>query len=167
MNTTWEPVAFTGQEDFHVLTATAEAIYGIGSSSITVRTSPDGGTTWVDGANLPAVDLAATLDGALYAATQDGVQESRDAGATFAPVPDAPLLYLLESDPAGGLVGVDTDGALWRLNGAGWERSGTASGTVQALGTTADGAIVLVDDRGVVWMRGTEATVVLPSGARS
>ncbi|MFG6278018.1 F510_1955 family glycosylhydrolase [Microbacterium sp. 5K110] len=164
---TWEPVAFTGQEDFHVLTATAEAIYGIGSSSITVRTSPDGGTTWVDGANLPAVDLAATLDGALYAATQDGVQESRDAGATFAPVPDAPLLYLLESDPAGGLVGVDTDGALWRLNGAGWERSGTASGTVQALGTTADGAIVLVDDRGVVWMRGTEATVVLPSGARS
>jgi hypothetical protein len=55
----WEPVAFTGQEDFHVLTASgAGAIYGIGSSSSTVRTSPDGGATWIDGAELPAADLA-------------------------------------------------------------------------------------------------------------
>lgn len=162
----WEPVAFTGQEDFHVLTASgAGAIYGIGSSSITVRTSPDGGATWIDGADVPAADLAVAADGTLYAATQQGVQESRDAGATFTAVADAPLLYLLEADPGGGVVGVDTEGSLWRLIDDRWTRLGTATGTVQALGVAADGAIVLLDDRGIVWIRGTEAAVVLPGSA--
>jgi len=164
--TTWEPVAFTGQEDFHVLTASgAGAIYGIGSSSSTVRTSPDGGATWIDGAELPAADLAVAADGILYAATQQGVQESRDAGATFTAVPDAPLLYMLEADPGGGVAGVDTEGSLWRLIDGSWTRLGTTTGTVQALGATADGAIVLLDDRGIVWIRGTESTTVLPASA--
>ncbi|PZU43738.1 MAG: hypothetical protein DI566_13920 [Microbacterium sp.] len=162
--TTWEPVAFTGQEDFHVLTAGDRAIHGIGSSSITIRTSTDGGTTWIDGAELPAADLTVTTDGTLYAATRQGLQESRDAGATFDLVADAPPLYLVEADFTGGLVGVDTDGTLWRLTGTGsWDSVGAATGTVQALGN-ADGAVVLVDDRGVVWIHGTETTVVLPTG---
>lgn len=163
---TWEPVAFTGQEDFHVLTATGDgALFGMGSSSTTVRTSPDGGKTWIDGADLPVADLAVTTDGGLYAATRNGVQESRDGGATFAPVSGTPLAYLLEADPGGGLVGVATDGTLWRSPGtASWEKFGTVTGTVQALGTTAGGVVVLVDDRGVVWIRGSQATVVLPSG---
>lgn len=166
---TWEPVAFTGQEDFHVLTATGTgAIYGIGSSSITVRTSIDGGATWVDGADLTAADLTATSDGTLYAATAEGVLESRDAGVGFVPVPDAPLLYQLEADPTGGLVGVDTDGILWRLTGTGsWEEAGTVTGTVQALGTAMDGSVVLVDDRGIVWIRDTDVTIVLPMEAMS
>lgn len=162
--TTWEPVAFTGQEDFHVLTAGDGAIHGIGSSSITIRTSTDGGTTWIDGAELPAADLTVTTDGTLYAATRQGLQESRDAGATFDLVADAPPLYLVEADSTGGLVGVDTDGTLWRLTGTGsWDSVGAATGTVQALGN-ADGAVVLVDDRGIVWIHGTETTVVLPAG---
>ena len=162
--TTWEPVAFTGQEDFHVLTAGDGAIHGIGSSSITIRTSTDGGTTWIDGAELPAADLTVTTDGTLYAATRQGLQESRDAGATFDLVADAPPLYLVEADSTGGLVGVDTDGTLWRVTGTGsWDSVGAATGTVQALGN-ADGAVVLVDDRGIVWIHGTETTVVLPAG---
>ena len=57
-----------------------------------------------------------------------------------------------------------TDGTLWRLTRAGSRDSvGAATGTVQALGT-ADGAAVLIDDRGIAWIRGTEATVVLPTG---
>lgn len=44
-----------------------------------------------------------------------------------------------------------------------WDSVGAATGTVQALGN-ADGAVVLVDDRGVVWIHGTETTVVLPTG---
>lgn len=100
----------------------------------------------------------------LYAATRQGLQESRDAGATFDLVADAPPLYLVEADSTGGLVGVDTDGTLWRLTGTGsWDSVGAATGTVQALGN-ADGAVVLVDDRGVVWIHGTETTVVLPTG---
>lgn len=164
----WEPVAFTGQEDFHVLTATADGIlHGVGSSSITVRTSTDRGVTWSAGAELAPTDLAGAADGSLYATTQDGLQCSEDGGVTFTPVAGAPLLYLVETDPGGGLVGVDTDGTLWAFDGTTWERVGTAAGTVQALGVSSDGAVVLVDDRGVVWVRGAEATVVLPTEATS
>ena len=160
----WEPVAFTGEEDFHVLTVTGDGtLYGIGSSRPLLRTSSDGGQSWADGAELPAVDLAAATDGTLYAATQDGLQHSTDGGATFTPAPDAPVLYLVETDPTGGVVGVDTDGTLRRLVGTGWENVGTTTGTVQALGVTGDGAIVLVDDRGVVWIRDTTATVLIPA----
>lgn len=118
--TIWEPVSFTGQENFPVLSAVDDAIHGIGSSSITGRASLDGVTIWIGGAELPAADLTVT-----------------------------------------------TDGALWRVTAIGsGERVGEAWGTVQALRRT-DGAIVLVDDCGVVWIRGTEATVVLPTGATS
>lgn len=164
---TWEPVSFTGEEDFHVLTTTPDGVlHGIGSSSRVLRSSGDHGTTWSEGAELPAVDLAAAADGTLFAATQDGVQLSADGGATFTPAPGAPVLYLAEADPAGGVVGVDTDGTLWRLVGATWEEIGSATGTVQALGVTADGAIVLVDDRGVVWIRDTTATVLVPAATQ-
>ncbi|KSU51699.1 MULTISPECIES: hypothetical protein [Gordonia] len=44
-----------------------------------------------------------------------------------------------------------------------WDSVGAATGTVQALGN-ADGAVVLVDNRGIVWIHGTETTVVLPAG---
>lgn len=160
---TWEPVAFAGQEDFHVLTAAPDgSIYAIGSGSATVRTSADGGVTWADGAEVAAVDLAVTAVGTVHAATQHGVQESRDGGATFTPDPDAPLFYLLEADPSGGLVGVDTDGVLWRSTGSSWENLGTTEGIVQALGITAGGAPVLVDDRGIVWV-GAESTVIIPA----
>lgn len=47
----WEPVAFTGEEDFHVLTVTGDGtLYGIGSSRLLLRTSSDGGQSWADGA---------------------------------------------------------------------------------------------------------------------
>ena len=160
----WEPVAFTGQEDFHVLTVTGDGnLYGIGSSRPLLRTSSDGGQSWADGAELPAVDLAAATDGTLYAATQEGLQHSTDGGVTFSLAPDAPVLYQVEPEPTGGVVGVDTGGALRRLVGTGWESVGTTTGPVQALGVTTDGAIVLVDDRGVVWIRDTTATVLIPA----
>ena len=122
----------------------------LGEHNLGLIRSTDAGTTWIDGAELPAADLTVTTDGTLYAATRHGLQESRDAGATFDLVADAPPLYLVEADSTGGLVGVDTDGTLWRLTGTGsWDSVGAATGTVQALGN-ADGAVVLVDDRGVV-----------------
>ncbi|MBN9152390.1 MAG: exo-alpha-sialidase [Microbacterium sp.] len=159
--TEWKPAAFTGQEDFHVLTAAADGtVYGIGSSSPTVRASHDGGRTWTSGGAIAAADLTATTDGALYAATPDGLMRSRDGGATFSAVSGAPLLYQLEGDSAGGLVGVATDGVLWRLaTGGGWARFGTVTGTVEALGVAKDGTVVFVDDRGIVRIRGTEVIV--------
>lgn len=73
------------------------------------------------------------------------------------------MLYLVEHRPNRWVVGVDTDGTPRRLVGTGWENVGTTTGTVQAPGVTGDGAIVLVDDRGVVWIRDTTATVLIPA----
>lgn len=160
----WEPVALSGIEDFHVLTAGPDSVlYGIGSTSPGLRTGTDNGKTWTEGVTLPAADLAVTHDGRLYAATEAGLQVSENADATFTPVDSAPLLYLLEALPGGGLVGVDTAGTLWRMSpDARWEQVVTAEGMVQALGTDQDGTILIVDDRGIVRIDGTQTIVVRP-----
>ncbi len=160
----WEPVAFTGEEDFHVLTAGPDGrVYGIGSSSPTVRISGDAGSTWTVAAEVAAADLAVTADSTVYAATQSGLFASQDNATTFGPVTDAPTLYLL--DAAGDeLVGVDTDGKLWRRSGqTAWTPIGTAQGTVAALGLAPSGVVYIVDDRGIVALDGDQATTILPA----
>lgn len=160
----WEPVAFTGEEDFHVLTAGPDGeVYGIGSSSPAVQISGDSGSAWTAGSEVAAADLAVTADGVIYAATQSGLFASQDNAATFALVADAPTLYLL--DAAGDeLVGVDTDGQLWRRSGqAAWTPIGTAEGTVAALGLAPSGVVYVVDDRGIVALDGDQATTILPA----
>ncbi len=160
----WEPVAFTGEEDFHVLTAGPDGqVYGIGSSSPVVQISGDSGSTWMAGSEITAADLAVTADGVIYAATQSGLFASDDNAAAFGLVADAPTLYLL--DAAGNeLVGVATDGQLWRRSGqAAWTPIGTAQGTVAALGLAPSGVVHLVDDRGIVALDGDQATTILPA----
>ncbi|WP_292721213.1 hypothetical protein [Microbacterium sp. 13-71-7] len=165
---TWRPVAFTGIEDFHVLTAASDGtIYAIGSTSPALRISHDKGVTWPNGATIPAADIAVAADNTLYAATPEGVLQSKDSGATFTTAPGAPLLYQVQVDSSGALVGVSTDGILWRLATGVWTRFGTATGTVQALGALRDGTIVLVDDRGVVQIRDDKAIVLKLSGPKS
>lgn len=107
--------------------------------------------------------LAVTADGVIYAATQSGLFASQDNAATFALIADAPTLYLL--DAAGDeLVGVDTDGQLWRRSGqAAWTPIGTAEGTVAALGLAPSGVVYVVDDRGIVALDGDQATTILPA----
>lgn len=160
----WEPVAFTGQEDFHVLEAATDGtLYGIGSSSTAVRRSTDEGRTWSVGAEIEAVSLAATSDGRLFAATPSGVLVSQNSGVSFDPVPDAPTLYLL--DAVGDvLVGAGIDGNLWRMTDAGqWEQLAATDGAATAIAATDSGAL-MVDDRGVVRLDGEQTIIVLPAG---
>ncbi|WP_336652141.1 MULTISPECIES: F510_1955 family glycosylhydrolase [unclassified Leucobacter] len=160
----WEPVAFTSEEDFHVLTAGPDGqVYGIGSSSPALQISGDAGNTWTAGSEITAADLAVTADSTVYAATPSGLFASQDNAAAFGLVADAPTLYLLEA--AGDqLVGVDTDGQLWRRSGqAAWTPIGTAEGTVAALGLAPSGVVYLVDDRGIVALDGDQATTILPA----
>jgi hypothetical protein len=166
---TWEPVAFTGTEDFHLLTADpAGTLYGIGSTLPSLRISTDGGASWTDGAALAGVaGLAATAE-AVYAATEGGLQTSTDGGVTFVPVPDAPLLYTVAAADQT-LAGVDTDGTVWRLSAATatWEQVGTAAGRVQAIAATGDGTVLLVDDRGIARLGPApdETTILRPATA--
>lgn len=157
----WSPVAFTGLEDFHVLTmGSNEEIYGIGSSSPFLRVSMDGGKTWANGALIDAVDLAATSGDSLFAATPDGVRVSQDNGLSFQILNGAPVLYNLAASPNGELIGVDVKGTLWRLTNSSWEKFGNVNGAVEALLETESGEVVLVDNRGIVMIKGNEAKVI-------
>lgn len=161
---TWDPITFTGVEDFHVLDADPSgALYGIGSSSFAVRASTDRGATWVDRAEVRAADLAAST-GRIFAATEGGVQVSTDDGATFEQLADAPLLYSLTALPDGTLLGVGTDSMLWRSLPDGlWEVIEPVQGMVQALTTADSGSIILVDDRGIVRIDATGSTIIKPA----
>ncbi|MCR8670231.1 F510_1955 family glycosylhydrolase [Agrococcus sp. HG114] len=163
---TWRPVSQTGVEDFHVLTAAPDGtLYGVGSTAPNVRSSPDGGSTWSAGAALPVADLATGANGALYAATEDGLQVSTDGGGSFSLVPDAPLLFQIAGSADGMLIGAGTDGLLWRsLPGGGWESGEPFQGRLQALAAGEGTDVLLVDDRGLVRVGDGGASVILPAG---
>jgi hypothetical protein len=158
---TWDSVAFSGVEDFHVLTSSESGtIFGIGSSSSVIRISTDGGVTWTDGLAVEAVDLAVTPNGSLFAATTTGLQLSDNQGSSFSPVENAPLLYHIAAGQNDGLIGVDVNGILWRLENTTWQEFGNVSGMVEALVETSTGDVVLVDNRGVVLIKGEQVTVI-------
>jgi hypothetical protein len=158
---TWNPVAFGGVEDFHVLTTNANnAIYGISSSSPTLRRSMDGGMTWLDGPVLEAVSLVAASAGFVFAATPTGLQLSQDQGSTFLPVKDAPTFYNIALGQNDGLIGADVNGILWRQEEKKWQQFGTTSGRVVALLETSAGDVVLVDNRGVVLISADTVNVI-------
>ena len=90
------------------------------------------------------------------------MRTSTDGGASFTPLGDAPLQYLLEA--AGDtVVGVGTDGQIWQRVGKGeWKAIGSATGTVEALGLSPAGDVILVDERGIVALD-DDATIILPA----
>lgn len=157
---TWSTLSLAGDVDFHALAVdryNPEIIYGLSSSDATVYRSDDGGNSWEKGAELMARDLAAPTgsSGAVFATTDAGLARSSDGGATFQLVPDAPALFLITNDGSqdGRLVGVDTEGNLWRqsVGDGAWTPEGAVEGVPQAMtvepGTT---RLVVADDRGIV-----------------
>ncbi|WP_298866810.1 F510_1955 family glycosylhydrolase [uncultured Microbacterium sp.] len=158
----WEPVAFTGEKDFHALAAGADdTVYGIATDGSDVLRSDDGGTSWAPtGARLEdTAGIAVDTTGRVVAATPAGLQLSTDRAVSFAAWPDAPLLYTVGASPdRETLVGVATDGRVWLLTADEdqWRESGMVEGQVQAVGIAADGMIVVVDE---------DSIVMLPPGA--
>lgn len=150
----WEPVTFTGEKDFHVLTTGADdTVYGLATDDAALMRSIDAGATWTPtGAQVQAVSLTADASGRVVAATPDGLTVSTDRGASFAAWPDAPLLYTLGASPdRKRLVGVGTDDRIWVI-GSGedqWREAGTVHEQAQAVGMAADGRIVVVDASGI------------------
>jgi hypothetical protein len=171
----WTTVSLKNETDFHAVTVGPPAsrggqpaIYGLDSSTGTVRRSDDGGLTWHDGAAVPARTILADplLPGTVYATTADGLVVSTDGGTTFTVDDVAPILYLMASDPAGALTGVDTSGVLWSREPSGaWTSGGQLAGTPQAV--TLDGERVYVaDDRGIAYTddQGTNWEILEPTG---
>ncbi|RNE59349.1 hypothetical protein EEJ31_09925 [Cryobacterium tepidiphilum] len=103
-----------------------------------VRVSADSGKTWTTGAQIVARDLSVdpSKPDTVYATTARGLAVSTDGARTFALVPNAPALYLVDSlnDKSGGLIGVDVDGTIWvNQDGTTWTSTGTINGVTEAL----------------------------------
>lgn len=157
----WQTLSLRGETDFHDIDVVQEAgdttVYGLDAATGTIRVSRDGGVTWSEGATLSARDLSADPRSpeTVYATTAEGLMVSRDAARTFNLVDSAPPLYLVDSlgDAVGGLIGVDTDGAIWTRSaeGSSWTSRGSAEGEVDALtyGEFPVGKLVVADDRGI------------------
>lgn len=152
--TTWEPVSFTGEKDFHVLTAGPDGtLYGQETGSAQMLASTDLGATWTStGATLLAFALVVDATGRIIATTPDGPQVSSDHGATFVPLPDSPIMSLIAVSPDGQqLIGVGSKGILWSstTRDPSWRNIGTAHGNAQAITVTDAGDILIVDDSGL------------------
>lgn len=160
----WSPVAFTGESDFHVLTAgTDGTLFGIASGAPELLASRDGGQSWSTAAALSAVDLVVTEQG-LVAATEQGLQVSTDQGESFASIEGSPLLYSVDALSTGALVGVDTSNVVQRQTADGsWEEVGSVEGVAGALSVVGDDRIVLADDRGIVELTQDGAVVLSPA----
>ncbi|WP_026059442.1 F510_1955 family glycosylhydrolase [Microbacterium yannicii] len=151
---TWEPVAYTGEKDFHALTASPDGdLYGQAADSNLLLKSTDLGATWNATSGKPlAFGLAVDATGRIIATTIDGPQFSNDHGASFTPLVDAPDIQLISASPSNQrLVGVDSEGAIWTstADDTRWHGAGTAHGTPQAIAITDAGEILIADDSGL------------------
>lgn len=168
---TWESVSGTSAADYHALTVGAddggqEVIYGLDSGSNAISSSVDGGRSWMKGAALAALNIAAdpALPKTVYATTQSGVQVSRDSAQSFALLPETPVLYLLTAipDPSiGSLIGVDVDGTVWLKPATQpWKKTGKVTGKAHAIAfaSTADPVLLVSDQSGIALSRDLGAT---------
>ncbi len=152
--TTWEPTAFTGEKDFHALTAGLDGtLYGVATDASEVLTSSDGGATWQStGASVYAMSIAADAAGRVIASTSEGLMVSTDRAVTFQEWAGAPRLVGLSSSPDHNrVVGIGSQGKIWTTTAGAqnWYEVGTAHGTTQAVTITNNGDILVVDDSGL------------------
>jgi hypothetical protein len=150
----WEPLAFTGEKDFHVLTAGPDqTVYGITTDSSQILTSTNLGETWAPaGASLAAFNLTVDATGRIIASTPNGLQLSTNNAATFTPWEEAPLIALLNASPdQQRIVGLGAGGKLW-VTAAGsteWTQVGAASEEAQVIAITDSGDILVVERNGI------------------
>lgn len=179
----WKTVSLAGETDFHdLVTAPLKGdglqlrIYGYDAGGQRVLASDDSGVTWQDRAAIVLRKLAVNKfdSDVVYATTQSGLQVSRDAARTFAPVPGAPQLFLIDTvnTSAGSFVGVSVDDVIWTTgDGAStWQRHGKFSSPPEAMAYVPDAEnpwILASDSRGVVATAdyGETWIILIPSGS--
>ena len=112
---TWKGLSRQGETDFHSLAATNDGLIGHEGQ---ILTSPDGLQWTATANNLPAYNLAGADDGTVLATTEEGLYRSENSGATWAKVPEAPLLVFttLAGNTA---VGVTPEGVVHTSSDAG------------------------------------------------
>ena len=159
--TTWTPQSLAGQADFHALEQAGDALYGYDSQSGALLRTTDK-KTWTPVLTTEVADLAAhpTSSGPVLALTREGLVRADRKNETALPVPAG--LVQVEWPTADLLVGVTTDGGLYRSSDAGrsWVTRAQAPGQVQAFdagpGTwhlATDEGLFSSTDQGLTWVQ--------------
>lgn len=156
---TWEQLSRQGESDFHAMTTTQSGIVAFDGA---LRTSTDG-KIW----NTIAADFApAALSGhpdsnTVLAATPDGIQRSTDAGITWKPLTDGPVLQFAAFAHPAEAVGVEPDGTVHYSADSGetWVKRGRIDGQVMAIAS-----IKGADGRPWIWAATPEGVSVSTDG---
>ena len=167
----WSAVSLDGAADLHAIAAAGTVVYGWDSATATVMRSEDAGATWQPGAQGVVTDLAMdpTDSRRVWAATPQGLAESRDGGETFQMAASEastgrPLVFLdtvpaLHGDREPDIVGVDATGGVWSRYRDGWRATGelgasptawSVSGPDRYLAATPT-AVISSEDAGRTW----------------
>ena len=126
---TWQVRSRAGISDFHTLTASTAGVLGFDGALLASRDAQ----TWTK-QQIPAEprSLAAAPDGSrVLATTAGGVLTSSDHGASWSPLPKAPLLLLTAWADAATVVGVTPDGGLHVSH----DRAGTWTASLANIGS--------------------------------
>lgn len=145
---TWQPVSLTGQTDFHTLSATGDTVVGFDGA---LRTSSDGGRTWMDGDDVQPAAVAVSPDGAtVLATTERGPVRSSDGGQSFEAVDGAPVVVFLDWADTSTVWAVDPAGTLFVSTDAGgtWEQRAATGARPQAI-TADDTGVTVATHEGV------------------
>ncbi|WP_432484731.1 F510_1955 family glycosylhydrolase [Kineococcus esterisolvens] len=159
---TWTPLSREGESDFHALDGSSAGVVGFDGA---LRASTDGREWTSLEPPVRPYSLAVSADARTIVVTSEsGPARSTDAGRTWAQVPQAPLLVLVDFVQGGSggseVVGVTPDGvvAVSEDAGATWRDRGRIDGSVQAIsGTrTDDGELQVVVVDGETILRSTD-----------
>ena len=162
----WDEVSLMGKNDFHLLEAAGERVYGFGSNYDTraaeFLVSADGGTSWGKRSTPgPLISLAISPEDAdrIVVSAEDGLHRSDDAARSWRSLTaDSGLLAWTRSGSiflvdAGGNVSASTD------EGSSWQAAGTIGGQPAAFEAAGndlyaalhDGTIKQSTDAGKSW----------------
>lgn len=149
---TWSTVSLEGQVDFHRIRADETVVQGLSAHDGKLLRSTDTGKTWTDLGTPALFDFA--LDpkdpAHLIGTTQTGPMRSTDGGATFQPIPEAPLLaFLAWSGTTLHAIGADGTVQASTDSGDTWTQLAQLLGQPQAL--AADGALVVALAGTTIW----------------
>ena len=149
---TWSTVSLEGQVDFHRIRADETVVQGLSAHDGKLLRSTDTGKTWTDLGTPALFDFA--LDpkdpAHLIGTTQTGPMRSTDGGATFQPIPEAPLLaFLAWSGTTLHAIGADGTFQASTDSGDTWTQLAQLQGQPQAL--AADGALVVALAGTTIW----------------
>lgn len=163
---TWVSVSLEGEVDFHALAAVGSNIYGWDATTGVLMRSSDAGASWSSGPALVVSDLDVDRSDPthLLVASETGLMESDDAGATLNAIPVQPprrLAYIrfspaMTSDQQ--LVGVDEEGTVWSGTEGVWTRAGSLPGPPEAFAVTPDGRLLGATPTGVFMSTDSAAT---------